>query len=205
MGLVAAEKRRELHHEGLGHDEASVHLEVGGHPLGVDVETVDEIAAAGHSAAGVGHQQRQRVPLHLPLAGRPLVATGHGPQGHRREGAGHPAEAHDRLGQDGVGLLGHRGGCAGQTSAPLTHFGDLAAGQVDDLQGDTAHGRGQHAKSGRERRAAVPDAVPGLVVAAEAQDLGGLPPRLGTQRPVGRRRARRPVQLDDLGRRPRLA
>ena len=87
---------------------------------------------------------------------------------------------------------------------PSRHLGDLAAGEVDDLQGDPARGRRRYGQRRGEAGQAVPDAVPRHVVAAEAEDLRGAAARLGAERPVRRRGACRPVQLDHLGGGPRL-
>ena len=68
-----ADKLRQRQSDGLGHNQAMGDIEVGAHLMREDLHVADQRFALRQRAAGEGYQLRQRFPLRLPAAQRPLV------------------------------------------------------------------------------------------------------------------------------------
>ena len=170
----------------------------------------------GERARGRGADERQRIPLRLPLPGGALVRPLHrGEQGAGVLG-GEDAEADDRLAADRVRLLRHRRGGAAQVASLLAHLTDLGAGELDHLPAELAARRRRRGEDEPDLGDGVARGVPGNVDDSEPQprrDARGERPgsavraprpcrrrrTAGRRRPARERRASRSTVAGELG------
>ncbi len=148
------------------------------HPVGVDLEPVEQAAAEGQGRAGEQAGLGQHDPLGLPRPAVPLVLVDHALHRHHRVGPYHPGERDQVLGQFGVALVRHGDAAHLPGRERLAHLADLGrcssytscrscasvavtmASRLDELGhpvagGDPRRRPGRPARAGRRTRRAA--------------------------------------------------
>ena len=136
MSIGFADKLRQRQGHGLRHNQAMGDLQVGAHFRREDLHIAHQRFALRQRAADEGHQLRQRFPLRLPAAQRPLmlldlpgIQRRHQPRrtlgGGQNSGAG-----------DGIAFVRHGGRPAAPFSDRLRHFRHFGLHQQRKIIGE---------------------------------------------------------------------
>ncbi len=139
----------------LGVHHPAEALEVGAHPIGIDLEPVEDVGGRTGGIGGDPERALEDEALGRAVADVALVPEGHVLEADDRVGAQQPRHAGDPLGEDRVALVWHRARSLLTGAEGLEGLPDLCALEVADLDRDALQRSAQDREGGEQLGVAV--------------------------------------------------